>query len=91
MNKPQSRIAIILTIEIITALIAGGYSCEGGLEAYLITGVGALIASFFTVFWADGLTKNQKIRYVLVSFLLVIVVWLAGFFLGGFRILCSLF
>lgn len=91
MSKAQKIIAVILVVEIITAFIAGGYSCDGGLEVYLLTGVFALMASVFTIIWSDGLAKQQKFRYILLSFLLVIAIWLAGFFLGGFKILCKLF
>lgn len=90
-NRAQTILAIILVIEIITAFVAGPYSCDGGLTAYIATGFGALISAFFAVLWSDGLSRQQKSKHLLIGILLVIAIWLAGFFLGDFKILCKLF
>lgn len=74
------------------AFVAAPKSCQWGNEAYLWTGVAALIALFA---WPLALRVGRSvlIRAALgVGFVAIgCAVWLGGLFAANFRIICTLF
>ena len=91
MQKPFALIIILLVVELILALFAGPYSCEGGLQAYFYYGIAVLLISVVILLFYKGWTPNRKLLYIVLSILASAITWILGFFMGDFSILCSLF
>jgi hypothetical protein len=74
------------------AFAAAPRSCEGGLEAYLLAGLAALVVLVAIPLWLR--TDQAVARRVAmgVGFAAVgLMVWIAGLFIANVRILCRLF
>ena len=74
------------------AFLAAPHSCQWGHEAYLWAGAGTLLMLGGMPFVA-GVSSSLRRRSGLALGLLVLgsAVWLAGFVVANFRIVCKLF
>jgi len=89
--------SIVFTAAVCLALFASAFviapwSCEGGLSAYVLTGVaaaGALLAVPFVS--QPDLPLGSRVPRGLALALLGICVWLAGLFAADVRVVCTLF
>jgi hypothetical protein len=91
MSKLYILFGVFCIIQIILAKICGPHSCEWGNKTYFWSGIIVLIASFLIPFSQHGLTVGKQLGIGFVFILLSAALWIAGFFLGGFRIICTLF
>ncbi len=67
-------------------------ACQGGLETYFMSGVGAIVAMFALPFVARS--ANDVIARVGLAFGFTVFAagaWIAGLFLADVQILCRLF
>jgi len=74
------------------AFVAAPKSCEGGIEAYLLAGVVALVALFAWPFVAIA-DRSLTVRssFGLMFVVLGCAVWFGGLFAANVRIICKLF
>jgi len=90
-----SAIAVAITTAILLVAAAFWFApraCEGGLEAYLMCGVAALVMMFalpFVLRMGDSLLVRAASALGLV--VLAAAFWLAGLFAANVQILCRLF
>jgi hypothetical protein len=74
------------------AFVAGPRSCDGGLTVYFFSGLGCFAAAIVAPFVLHrNLPASRRALTAAVLAGLVIVTWIAGFAMGGFRLLCRLF
>jgi hypothetical protein len=84
--------AVACTALFMFAFIAAPYSCEWGNEAYAWTGAGALLLLAVTPFLLGaGSSLLRRVGFALGLLAIGSAVWLAGFFMANFRIICRLF
>lgn len=72
-------------------LAYGPRSCEGGLEVYLLGGLAAVVAAFAVPVVAARLALWKRLAAGAGFAVTILAVWVAGWNLGGFRLLCRLF
>jgi hypothetical protein len=89
-NSYWLYIGLFLSL-LVMALICGPHSCEWGNGVYFGFGVLVFLFLLFLPFLRKGLSTGQKISFALGIGCLWVVLWVAGFLLGDFRILCRLF
>lgn len=76
----------------ILAIIYGPSSCAGGLTVYFKAGILFLILSIVLPFFIKEPTSKQRTGLLILGLAaLSVIVWIAGFALGNFRIMCKLF
>ena len=77
---------------IVLAFVAGPHSCEGGLDTYFFSGLGCFVIAVAAPFvlHRDLPVSRQALAAGTLA-ALVVVAWIAGFAIGGFRLLCRLF
>jgi hypothetical protein len=78
-------------VQIILAVICGPYSCEWGNSVYFYFGIGSLTLAFLLPLLQKAWTANKRIGYSLLFLFGSVIIWCAGFMLGGFKIMCRLF
>src|ERR1043165_3642620 len=90
--KKIYRVLIGLFItEIIMAFICGPHSCEWGNQVYFYFGVFCLIGSFLSPFLQKGWLFDKRLGYGFLFAIVSVIIWIGGFMVGGFRIMCKLF
>ena len=73
------------------AFVAGPQSCEWGLDAYFIVGVVVLVVLAITPWTVQRhLPARDRLWRTLGYTVAGLGVWIAGFALAGFRLLCRL-
>ena len=83
-------IGLLLSL-LMMALICGPHSCEWGNAVYFGFGLFVFVLLLFLPFFRKGLSMWQKVGFALSIGLLWVVLWVGGFLLGDFSILCRLF
>jgi len=91
MSKLYILFGVFCTIQIILATICGPHSCEWGNKTYFWSGIIILIASFLVPFSQHGWVLGRQLGFGFLFMVLSTLLWIAGFLLGGFRIVCTLF
>jgi hypothetical protein len=91
MSKLYILFGIFCTIQIILAKICGPYSCEWGNKTYFWSGIIIVIASFLIPFLQQGIPVGKQLGLGFLFIILSAGLWIAGFLLGSFRIICTLF
>ena len=91
MKRIYALYLVLFATEIILAIICGPYSCEWGNSVYSYFGIFSVAVSFILPFLQKDWPVNKRIGYGFLFLLVSLIVWCAGFMLGGFRIICSLF
>jgi hypothetical protein len=90
MKRLLPAFIIVLTTEIIAAIICGPHSCEWGNSLYFYSGIVCAVLAFILPFFKKTFKLKKQLVYSLLFLLLTAIVWCAGFMLFGFRILCRL-
>ena len=91
MKKFYLLLVLLLVLEFILAAICGPYSCEWGNDVYFYSGIGILPASFILPFFRKSWTAARRIGFGLLFVLAALVVWVIGFMVCDFRIMCRMF
>jgi hypothetical protein len=91
MNKTLIAYLVISVTELIVASIYGPRSCDGGFEIYFWTGIFCVIVSAGIPFTAKSETIKWKIGFSILLSIVSVLIWVGGFALGNFRIICRLF
>ncbi len=81
----------VCAIEIILAIIFGPHSCEWGGQAYVYAGIIGLIVTLLLPFFQKNWSFIKRILYSLGFSSLLAMIWITGFMLCDFRIICKLF
>lgn len=92
-NIPPYLIAAIAWAGIfLSAFLIAPHSCEGGLELYLLGGA-VLVLVLPSLPFMLLRHKSLSSRLATASLLgfCTVLIWLAGFFIADFRIICRLF
>jgi len=76
----------------LSAFLIAPHSCEGGLELYLLGGAAMtlVLSSLPFMLLRHKPLSSRLVTAALLGFITVLV-WLAGFFIADFRIICRLF
>ncbi len=73
------------------AFVAGSQSCEWGLDAYFMVGVLVLVVLAITPWILQRHWPARNRLWLALGYTAAgLVVWIAGFALAGFRLLCRL-
>ncbi len=76
----------------LSAFLIAPHSCEGGLELYLLGGAAmALGLSSLPFVLLHNKPLSSRLAASALLGLGTVLVWLAGFFIADFRIICRLF
>ncbi len=91
----MKKLPVLLTaryiINLVVAFIAGPYSCEWGNTVYTIMGLVVIVITVALPFFQREWAMNKRVGFAFLFLLISLIVWIAGFAMGGFRILCKLF
>lgn len=94
-NTPVKRIyalfVILLMICIVSASACGPFSCAWGNRTYFYTGVLLGITAFALPLFQKRWTSPKRIGFAFLFLLTMLMVWVAGFVLFDFRIMCRMF
>ncbi|MEJ0104398.1 MAG: hypothetical protein WDO19_18325 [Bacteroidota bacterium] len=90
MSKLYIFFGILSIIQIILARICGPHSCEWGNKTYFYAGILIAIAGFILPYFLTGWSAGKQTGLGFLFLLLSAVVWIAGFFIGNFKIICRL-
>jgi hypothetical protein len=91
-SRSVIAVATVAVVLFATALWFGPRSCDGGLEAYFVCGVGALVIMFalpFVLRSANSLVVRVALAVGFVA--LGAGVWVGGLAAADFRIMCRMF
>lgn len=91
MKKIYLFFGALLVLEFILATICGPYSCEWGNGVYFYSGIVIALASLALPFFQKEWVMGKRIGISLVFAGAVIVIWVIGFMVFEFRIMCRLF
>ncbi|PKO91034.1 MAG: hypothetical protein CVU15_11560 [Betaproteobacteria bacterium HGW-Betaproteobacteria-1] len=76
----------------LSAFLIAPRSCEGGLELYLLGGaVIVLVLSSLPFMLLRNKPLSSRLTIATLLGFITVLVWLAGFFIADFRIICRLF
>lgn len=91
MKRAYRLYGLLLFGTVLLAAVCGPYSCEWGNAVYFFAGLTGLLLSFLAaLFQKDWPGKKRWLTGFLFAAGLI-VVWVGGFMLGAFQILCRLF
>ncbi|PKQ27600.1 MAG: hypothetical protein CVT63_07120 [Candidatus Anoxymicrobium japonicum] len=92
-NIPLYLIAAIAWTGIfLSAFLIAPRSCEGGLELYLLgSAVLVLVLSSLPFMLLRHKPLSSRLTTASLLGFITVLVWLAGFFIANFRIICRLF
>jgi len=91
MKKMYILLICLYVLQLILAFICGPYSCKWGNTVYFYTGIANLLAAFILpLIMAEGLWPH---RLLLAALFLLgsAIVWVIGFMVFDFKIMCRLF
>lgn len=91
MSKLYFLFGAFCAVQIILAKICGPHSCEWGNKTYFWSGIVVLVASFLVPFLQQGWAIGRQLGFGFLFIVLSAGLWIAGFLLGDFRIVCTLF
>ena len=91
MKRIYTWLIILLATEVLFVIICGPYSCEWGNTVYFYFGIAGLLVSFALPLIEKEWPLKKRVGFGLLFPVLWAVIWVAGFMLGGFRIMCKLF
>jgi hypothetical protein len=81
----------LFSLTIAAAFICGPHSCEWGFGVYFFSGIGATLFSGMAPLFMRNMPLKRRLLYGVLFAVLYIVLWVCGFLLGDFRIICRLF
>ncbi|MFT3705684.1 MAG: hypothetical protein QM802_25165 [Agriterribacter sp.] len=91
MKKISSPFIILIVIELMTAWICAPYSCEWGNSLYFYTGLIIAAISFVLPLLQKLWSIQKRIGIGLLFLVGSMLIWVVGFMLFNFRIMCRLF
>lgn len=91
MKRIYSLLIILVVIEFITASICAPYSCEWGNSTYFYTGLLLAAIALLLPFLQKPWSVQKRIGIGLLFALAIVIIWIIGFMLFDFRIMCRLF
>ncbi|MBC7828509.1 MAG: hypothetical protein H7122_12235 [Chitinophagaceae bacterium] len=91
MNKIFFPVITLYVIQLITALICGPYSCKWGNASYFGFGLFGLIGIVIYMLLQRNWDLIKRLGYAALFSFFSLLVWVTGFLLGDFSILCRLF
>jgi hypothetical protein len=90
MNKLYIFFGTLSFIQIVFAKICGPHSCEWGNKTYFYAGIVIAVASFILPYFHHGWSAGKQTGFGFLFLLLSAALWIAGFFIGNFKIICRL-
>jgi hypothetical protein len=91
MKKIYVPYIILLITQVIFAIACGPHSCEWGNSLYFYAGIACATVSLALPFFQKKWPLEKRVAYSLLYLLISVTMWIAGFMLFGFRIMCRLF
>jgi hypothetical protein len=91
MKRTTSLFIILIVIQLMTAWICGPYSCEWGNSTYFYTGILLAAVAFMLPFLQKSWSLQKRIGIGLLFAAAIAMVWIIGFMIFDFRIMCRLF
>jgi len=91
MKKIYLFLAVLLVLEFILAAICGPYSCEWGNGVYFYSGIIISLASLALPLFQKEWVVGKRVGLSLVFVFSTVFLWVIGFMVFDFRILCRLF
>ena len=82
---------LLFAIELLLAFICGPHSCEWGNTVYFYFGIAILLTSFTLPLLQKNWRAGKRAGYASLFLIASLAVWVLGFALGNFTIMCRLF
>jgi hypothetical protein len=82
---------ILFAVQFILAVICGPYSCDWGNTVYFYFGVFSLIVSLLLPLFQNNMPAGKRIGYGSLFLFISAALWITGFMICGFSVMCRMF